>query len=48
MFRTFLLMLFLSGLTILSGYLEDRATAETSICHPSLPRVCAGCATSRL
>ena len=39
MFRTFLLMLFLCGLTILSGYLEYRARAETSIC-PSLPRVC--------
>ena len=41
MFRTFLLMLFLCGLTILSGYLEYRARAETSLCpSPSLPRVC--------
>lgn len=41
MFRSFLLMLFLFGLTILSGYLEYRARAETYICpSPSLPRVC--------
>lgn len=41
MFRTFLLILFLCGVTILSGYLADRARAETSLCpSPSLPRVC--------
>lgn len=41
MFRTFLLMLFLCGVTLLSGCLADRARAETSICPlPSLPRVC--------
>ena len=39
MFRTFLLILFLCGLTVLSGYLEHRARAETYSC-PSLPRVC--------
>jgi len=41
MFRTFLLILFLCGLTVLSGCLEYRARAETAICPlPSLPRVC--------
>lgn len=41
MFRTFLLMLFLCGVTLLSGHLADRARAETSLCpSPSLPRVC--------
>ena len=40
MFRTFLLILFLCGLTVLSGYLEYRARAEPYIC-PSQPRVCA-------
>ena len=39
MFRTFLLILFLCGLTVLSGYLEYRARAEPYSC-PSLPRVC--------
>lgn len=40
MFRSFLLILFLSGLTVLSEYLKYRARAETYSC-PSLPRVCA-------
>ena len=41
MLRMFLLILFLCGLTVLSGCLADRARAETSICpSPSLPRVC--------
>ena len=41
MFRTFLLMLFLCGLTVLSVVLSYRARAETSICpSPSRPRVC--------
>ena len=41
MFRIFLLMLFLCGLTVLSGCLADRARAETSLCpSPPLPRVC--------
>ena len=40
MFRMFLLILFLCGLTVLSGYLEYRARAERYIC-PSQPRVCA-------
>ena len=41
MFRMFLLMLFLCGVTLLSGCLEYRARAETAICPlPSLPRVC--------
>ena len=41
MFRSFLLILFLSGLTLLSGCLADRARAETALCpSPSLPRVC--------
>ena len=41
MFRTFLLMLFLCGLTVLSVVLENRARAETSICpSPPRPRVC--------
>ncbi|RKU06984.1 hypothetical protein C6503_24745 [Candidatus Poribacteria bacterium] len=39
MFRTFLLIFLFCGLTILSGYLEYRARAETYTC-PSLPRVC--------
>ena len=39
MFRMFLLILFLCGLTVLSGYLEYRARAERYIC-PSQPRVC--------
>ena len=38
MFRTFLLILFLSGLTALSVFLEYRASAETYACQP--PRVC--------
>jgi len=41
MFRTFLLMLFLCGLTILSGCSEYRARTETALCSsPPLPRVC--------
>ena len=41
MFRIFLLMLFLCGVTLLSGCLADRARAETSLCpSPPLPRVC--------
>lgn len=41
MYRMFLLIFLLSGLTLLSGCLEYRARAETSLCpSPSLPRVC--------
>lgn len=41
MFRAFLLMLVLCGLTILSVVLEYRARAETYTCpSPPLPRVC--------
>ena len=41
MFRMFLLILFLCGVTILSGCLADRARAETSLClSSSPPRVC--------
>jgi len=41
MFRIFLLILFLCGLTVLSGCLADRARAETSLCpSPPRPRVC--------
>ena len=37
----FLLILFLCGVTLLSGCLADRARAETALCpSPSLPRVC--------
>ena len=44
MFRTFLLTLFIYGLTVLSGCLEYRARAETALCpSPPLPRVCSGC-----
>lgn len=38
MFRTFLLILFLFGLTAVSVVLEYRASAETYACQP--PRVC--------
>lgn len=38
MFRTFLLIFLLSGLTAFSVLLEYRARAETSVCQPQ--RVC--------
>ena len=38
MFRTFLLILLLCGLTAFSVFLEYRASAETYACQP--PRVC--------
>ena len=41
MFRIFLLMLFLCGVTLLSGCSEYRARAEPYICpSPPQPRVC--------